>query len=256
MRVLPFALALAVALGTSARAGDALPGPKDDAIVTLGGGGRIAPEWDGSKTYLLSPMPIVGFRFLRSPLTGQPSSDTGFGLRPAFRHLSERSFGVRSKLHGLADVDGAWEVGLGADYTDTWFRASIEVRQGFGGHTGQLLDLGLDGIVHPRSNVTLSVGPRLSFASAEYMRTYFGVSAAEAARTGLAAHRPDGGYRGGGLAATATWEIDPRWFVRADAGWTRLSDDVAASPVVRTEGSRDQFTVGLGVAWRFGVGWH
>ncbi|NLH79891.1 MAG: hypothetical protein GX458_03475, partial [Phyllobacteriaceae bacterium] len=57
-----------------------VPAPGDDVVVTLGGGGRVAPDWDGSKTYVLSPMPIVGVKFLRSPFTGQPSSDTGFGL--------------------------------------------------------------------------------------------------------------------------------------------------------------------------------
>ncbi|WP_165498217.1 MipA/OmpV family protein [Siculibacillus lacustris] len=257
MRLTLVLLAALPATTLAAFAGGApLPGPGDDAIVTLGGGARLAPEWDGSKSYVLSPMPIVGFRFLRSPFTGQPTTDTGFGIRPAFRHVGERKFDVHDRLWGLDKVDAAWELGLAADYTDTWFRASVEVRQGFGGHTGQIVDLGLDGIVHPFEHVTLSAGPRLSLASAAYMNTYFGVTAAESARTGLATHRPGGGVRGAGLATAASWEIDPRWVVRADAGWTRLADDAATSPIVRADGARDQFTVGLGVAWRFGVGWH
>lgn len=250
MRSLFLAL-LATPLLVAPAAAQSAPG--DDLVVTLGGGVRVSPDWDGSKQYVVSPMPIIGLKFLRSPLTGAPSSDTGFGLAPSFRYLSKRSFGGGSPLNGLPDVPQAFEAGLTVDYTDTNFRAFATVRQGLGGHHGQIAELGLDGIVHPIDKLTLAAGPRLSFASADYMRTYYGVSAVAAAATGVPAYDPGAGWRGAGLGATATWDIDPRWFVKADAAWTRLSDTIARSPVMKTEGARDQFSVGLGVAWRFGV---
>jgi outer membrane protein len=249
-------LALPLAATAAAAADAPLLGRTTDAIVTLGGGGRVAPEWDGAKAYMLTPMPIVGLKFLRSPLTGKPTSDTGFGIAPAFRFVSKREFTARDRLWGLERVGATAELGFVVDYTDTWFRASAEVRQGFGGHHGQIVELGFDGRFRPIDRLTVSAGPRVSFASSEYMNTWYGVTAAESARTGLATHRPGAGLLGAGLAARATWEIDDQWLVRADAGWTRLADKAANSPIVRTDGARDQFTVGLGVAWRFGVGWH
>ena len=231
----------------------ALAAPGDDLVVTLGGGGLVAPDWDGSSKYVLSPMPIVGVKFLRSPFTGQPTSDTGFGLAPSFRFLSKRSFGAGSALAGLPDVADAFEAGLTVDYTDTNFRAFATVRQGMGGHHGQVAEIGIDGIVHPLPQLTLEAGPRLSFASTDYMKTYWGVSPATSLATGVPAYEPGGGYRGAGLGAKATWEIDPHWFVQAKAEWTHLADAAARSPVVKAEGRRDQFTVGLGVAWKFGI---
>ncbi len=256
MRRALLATLLLPALAGVASAAETFPAPNDDVVVTLGGGARVAPEWDGSKHSVLSPMPIIGLKFLRSPLTGQPSSDTGFGIAPSFRLLGKRHFDPGSPLFGLADVATAFEAGLTVDYTDTNFRAFVTARQGFGGHHGQLFDLGVDGILHPMDKLKLEMGPRLSFATADYMRTYFGVSNAEALATGLSAYKPAGGYRGAGLAATATYDIDKRWFVRGDAGWTRLSDEITKSPIVKLDGRRDQFTVGLGVAYRFGTGWH
>ena len=129
------------------------------------------------------------------------------------------------------------------------------MRQGFGGHSGQILDLGVDGIWHATKDLTFAAGPRLSFASAKYMDTYFGVTAAESVLTGLATYKPGGGYRGAGLGGTATWDLGNNWFVRADASWMHLSDAAASSPIVKADGSRDQFTVGLGAAYRFGVNW-
>lgn len=228
-------------------------GPGDDVVVTLGGGLATAPDWDGSKKYVLSPMPILGLKFLRSPFTGQPTSDTGFGIAPSFRYLSKRSFDGSSSLAGLPKVPEAFEAGLTVDYTDTNFRAFVTARQGMGGHHGQIAELGIDAILHPLDKLTLSAGPRISFASGDYMKTYYGVSGSTALATGVSAYDPGGGYRGAGLGAIATYDIDPHWFVKAQAEWTHLSDAVARSPVIKAEGSRDQFGFGIGIARRFGI---
>ncbi|WP_333825480.1 MipA/OmpV family protein [Pinisolibacter sp.] len=247
--------ALIASAATLPAAAQTAPAGGYDAILTLGGGGRYQPSWDGAKDYTLVPFPIVGLKFLRSPFSGEATSDTGFGIRPAFRMLDKRSFKPGDVLFGLDKVDLAVELGVEVDYTDTWFRVFAAARQGFGGHTGQILDLGVDGIWHATKDLTFAAGPRLSFASAKYMDTYFGVTAAESLATGLAAYKPGGGYRGAGLGGTATWDLGNNWFVRADASWTHLSDDAASSPIVKADGSRDQFTVGLGAAYRFGVNW-
>ena len=229
------------------------PAPADDVVVTLGGGLRAAPDWDGAKSWAVSPMPIVGLKFLRSPFTGQPTTDTGFGIAPSFRFLGKRSFAASSPLARLPDVGDAFELGLTADYTDTSFRAFVTVRQGMGGHHGQIAEIGADAILHPLDRLTVQGGPRVSFATADYMRAYWGVTPAVAAATGVAAYDPGGGWRGAGLGATATWKIDERWFVKGDASWTYLSDAFANSPIARAEGARNQFSVGLGVGWKFGV---
>ena len=248
MSRLPLALViLALGLGSAHAA--------DDLTVTLGGGLKTEPGWDGSKSYVLSPFPIIGLRFLRSPLTGEPTTDTGFGVAPSFRYLEKRHFGAASTMAGLPDVATAFEAGLTVDYTDRNWRAFVTGRQGFGGHHGQIFELGVDGILRPIDRLTLEAGPRLSFATGDYMRTYYGVSTASSLATGVPAYDPGTGFRGAGLAGRATWDIDRNWLVRGDASWTHLSDKIASSPIMRAEGRRDQFSVGLGVAYRFGVNW-
>lgn len=250
------ALAPAQAADVGAAPRDPLAGPGIDAIVTLGLGAKLQPAYDGANRYVASPWPIVGLKFLRSPFTGQETSDTGFGFRPTFRFLDERK--GTGDLAGLNRVKSAYEVGAQIDYTDTYWRAYVEFRQGFGGHTGQLYDVGAEGIFRPAPAWRIALGPKLSFASSEYMRTYFGVTGAESVASGgkFAAYNPSGGIRAAGVTAQATYAFDKNWLIRADAGYDRLVGDAASSPIVKRAGDVNQFTVGLGVAYRFGIGWH
>ncbi len=253
---LPLVAALFASVAALPAAAQTAPDGAYDAILTLGGGARFQPEWDGAKSYTLSPFPIVGLKFLRSPFSGEAVQDGALSISPTFRALTKRNFKAGDPLFGLTDVGLAVELGVKVEYTGPWYRAFVEVRQGVGGHQGELLDLGVDGILRPDPKWTLAAGPRLSFASADYMQTYFGVSRADSLRSGIAAYDAHGGFRGAGLGGSITWDVDRAWFIRADASWTRLSNTAADSPVVRLDGSRDQFTVGLGAAYKLGVNWH
>lgn len=246
-------LAALAFLAPAAAAAQTLPAPGDDVIVTLGLGPKVQPEYEGAKSYMLSPFPIVGLRFMVNPFTGQPASEYGLGFAPAFRFLGERDKSVDKRLAGLNSVDMAFEAGVTVDYTVPFARAFVEVRQGFGGHQGQVVDLGAEGIFRPAPGLKISVGPRLSFASDDYMSTYFGVTKKEAGKSKFSAFDADGGFRSWGAAARADYEWSPNWLLRADASWNRLAGDAGRSPIVRKGGSADQFTFGIGVAYRFGV---
>lgn len=251
--VLAAPVLLAIASAAPAAAQQALPAPGDDVVVTLGLGPKLQPEYEGAKSYMLSPFPIVGLRFMVNPFTGQPSSEYGFGIAPAFNFIGQRDAGVDKALRGLGTIDAAFEAGLTADYTLPYARGYVTVRQGFGGHQGQVAELGLQAIVRPVPGLKVSVGPTVSFATDDYMSTYFGVTRKEAAKSRFGRFDADGGLRAYGAAARADYDLTPNWLVRLDTSWSRLAGDAAKSPIVRKAGSEDQFTLGLGVAYRFGV---
>lgn len=229
--------------------------PGHEVTVTLGLGAQVTPSYEGSDSYDLGPMPIFDLKFRHNPLTGAPSSDTGFGIRPAFRYVGKRA--ATGELAGLDAIDAAFELGLNLSWTDEMWRVFVEGRQGFGGHHGQIFDLGADAILRPLPGLTAAIGPRVSFATSDYVETYFDISAAEAAASlsGFSAYSADAGLRSYGVGARLDYELTPQWLVRLDASYSRLADDLAHSPIVREAGSADQFTVGLGVAYRFGFDW-
>jgi outer membrane protein len=126
------------------------------------------------------------------------------------------------------------------------------LRQGFGGHDGLVGEAGLDLVAFPDSRTEIGVGPRISYADADYMRTYLGVTPAESVTSGLAAYDPGGGIKGAGAELIARYAFTPAWALSGSFAWERFVGDAADSPIVQT-GDIDQFTARLGVSYRFGL---
>ena len=72
------------------------------------------------------------------------------------------------------------------------------------------------------------------------------------AHTGYA-YAPSGGARYFGGRAALAYYLSDHWRVSADAGYARLGDKAADSPIVRAFGSRHQITAGVSLAYTFGL---
>jgi len=97
----------------------------------------------------------------------------------------------------------------------------------------------------------ISIGPRVYLADEEYMESYFGVTPAESARTGIAAYQPEGGVRAVGAMFGIIHQLSRSFGVYAYAGYDRLVGDAADSPIVRLFGSENQFSGGVTLYYSF-----
>ncbi|CAG2138909.1 hypothetical protein LMG26411_01641 [Cupriavidus numazuensis] len=104
--------------------------------------------------------------------------------------------------------------------------------------------------VHRRVYAGLGLGA--TWVSDSFNRTYFGVTQADSAASGLPVYNP-----GGGLEQYTGWlallyRIDKNWYAGAMVYAQRLAGDAADSPIVTQRGTRNQITygIGLGYAWR------
>jgi outer membrane protein len=226
----------------------------EDIVLEIGGGAKVVPAYPGADEYTVLPWPIVDLRFLRLPGIGSfgGGAETGFKIAPSFGFVRKRDASEYSDLNGLNDVDFAVEVGGQVSYRHGMVRAIGAVRRGFGGYEGWVGEFGLDAVLDPTPDLTISVGPRVYLASDGYMDTYFGVTPAEAAASGLAAFDADGWLRGAGIEAEGRYAISRHWAIRGEAGYERLLGDAADSPISRA-GSRNQFNVALGLSYLFGL---
>jgi outer membrane protein len=231
-----------------------------DVLIDLGGGVSVLPKFEGSKSYEASPWPFGQARFLVNPFTGERSSpdwfdDRGFSFTPAFRYLGDRKGGRDFNLPGLGDIKTGIELGGRVGYRFPNIEVFVEGRQGISGHSGFLADLGVDILMRPTARTELTFGPRVSFATSDYMQKYFGVTAEQSAATGLAQYNVGGGLRSAGVAATGAYWLTDRWALRGQAAWSRLLGDIPDSPIIAAAGDVNQFSVQLGLSYRFGYTW-
>ncbi len=253
----------ALALSLSAISGAALAqsgglSPEDanrQFVIDLGIGAIAKPRYEAADSYLVYPFPIISVGRFYLPGLGQVVDGrrkSGVFFYPSFNFIGERKASDSTDLTGTNTVDWAVELGLGGGFRTEHFRAFAELRQGINGHTGQVGQLGLDGIIYPSEKWEVSFGPRADFASGEYMDTYFGVTAAEAAASGgrLTAYNPGAGFKSLGLAARASYDWNDDVRLHIQGGYDRLVGDAADSPIA-DGGSKDQFSLGVGVSYRF-----
>ena len=245
------AAGLAAFAATGAVAAPALA--QDGVSFTLGLGGQVAPDYFGSDKYSAGPTGKFSVnRFAIGSLQfGSPdprAEKLGFGLRGAFRYIGARKAADHPELAGPADVKASGELGVGLGYEAADWRAFVDVRYGVVGHHATVAELGADWKAVKTDDVTVSIGPRLTYGSDKFVQTYFGVPAGAP----LAAHATKGGLVSAGIEIGATYALSPDWSLEGTLAYERLQGDAATSPIT-AQGSRNQGSVSLVLTRNFSI---
>lgn len=254
--ILPFALAGSVMLAVSyiSTPASAQPLLSSGLEFELGAGLLVAPSYEGSSDYQVSAYPVIGFGYLAldNGFTLGGGDGQGFSVRPSFRYLAAREAKNSPALMGLTDTDAAVELGGGFKYTFGSASAFADVRYGITGHNGFVGELGADYILHPAENTTVTAGPRVSWASNNYMDEYFSVSAAEASASGFVEFDAGPDLKSIGFEAAVRYEFNENWAVESGAGYNRLVGDAASSPTTNV-GSKNQYMARIGLVRKFRI---
>ena len=239
-------------------AGGYLDHPDPDLVLSLGAGVAYRTAYPGSSELRFGPSLLFlpdyvrfrnGFEFGSGRSVGFRE---GFGIRGAFRLISERRGKDYPELTGLNDLDWSAELGLGIGYEQRGYRVFGDLRYGFIGHNGWVGQLGADVISRPVQGLTLTLGPRLDVGDDKFMSTYFSVSRAEAAASQFASYDAHAGVVSAGIEAAAIYQINQRWGVQGKVIWNHLKGDAAGSPITQL-GSKDQYKVQLTVTRRISI---
>jgi MipA family protein len=261
------AAALASSAALSPASAQSLPtapvGETPTVNITLGGGVDVRPRFPGDGGSGTGFFPVIEVWSSDEPYPAEAPDE---GLSIPIVGNNERSaagftmiVAPRRRARDVGrDVDS---IGFGVEpgiYASTMVLPALrlrgELRHGIGAHAALTGDIRADLVVRtPQDGIVATIGPRVRWGSAEYVRDYFGVTPAETARTSLAPYRPGSGIYAYGAAASAQFRINDRWGIYSYGSYDRLVGDAAASPVVRTLGSRDQLSGGIGVTYTFRI---
>lgn len=154
----------------------------------------------------------------------------------ALRGTGDTPSTVRMRLAGTWRRDDGWRV-----------HGSCSV-DALGRGAGWLADLGASREHAVGEAALLSWGGSLSYAGSRYQRVYYGIDAAQAARSGYAVYRPGAGLRDAKLFANLRSPLGPHRSAMAGIELTRQIGPAADSPLVRQPLG---WGASAGLAWQF-----
>jgi len=135
-----------------------------------------------------------------------------------------------------------------AQYTVSFLTLSTDAEQDILGNRQGLIVNGDAYVSAPVGRWLFSLGAGLSWVSGQYMRTFFGVDAAQSARSGLPVFATGAGVRDRHLNAIVTCKLDDHWTANGSVTIARLHGNAADSPITQR---RQQTTAMASVTYRF-----
>lgn len=230
---------------------------------SIGMGVAVMPEYEGSKDYKTEAMPNINLFYGDVLfLTGMSAGanllrfKTGQGVvltaGPLLSLRRGRDQDDNEALNGLGDIDTGLDAGGFVRFRMRGWRASIEVRQNVtDSDEGAMVKLSAGHGIPLGQKSKLRINLETTWASSDYMETFFGIDAAQSARSGIAEYGAGSGLKDTGASIMADYAIARNWAGFATIRYKRLLGDAADSPIVANLGSRNQTSAGVGIKYRF-----
>jgi outer membrane protein len=233
---------------------------------TLGAGVGVAPDYEGSDDGELVPLlnlsvanlyhPKTFVQVLGPRLRSNFLPDDHWRLGLSGQYIKERDDVEDDQVDDLEKVDPSVMLGLlaGYDFIGDPLQdlvLELEARQDVANDNGFLASVrGLYG-GQLTSSWRLDAFVGSTWASEDYMSSYFGVGAADAVRSGLDQFDAEEGVKDVNFGGALNYRFLERWSVTALATYSRLIGDAADSPVVDEAGDENQLFGGALVNYRF-----
>jgi MipA family protein len=260
------------------RAGEDGPSQFRDWQFSVGGGTAYGPAFLGSKDYQLSAVPDLTINYKDSFFFSQrdglgynvlshldsPSWQFGPIVRYAFerKENGDNPFRIAGRkstaLRGLGSVTGTIEVGGYVRYQWQDWSARAELRRGVNGHKGLVGDVSVEYghdvhalFYNEGPPLIVSLGPHATLVDHRYNETYFGVTAIQSVRSGLPRFNAEGGLLTYGVGGSVVLPLTQHLTANLVTGFDRLADDAARSPLVSLRGSKNQFSGGVFISYKF-----
>lgn len=242
---------LATACLPALAAGDEMPliAPEtEEWLFMVGAGAGVAPSYPGSSASSSSVVPVFGATRGRFMVGALPGAGIPFGLGFNFVKTSNWRAGLAigprlgkardatasAQLRAWGDVAGSSSLAGFTTYTQPLWAASGQVVTGLGGGSqphGTRATLALESRYRPTDGVLLTAGPGLTWADTTHQQTFFGISGAQSAASGLPQFSARSGVQSVNLAFGAQMRLSPQLGLGARATFARLQGDAARSPV-------------------------
>ena len=232
---------------------------KNNWIVMLGGLGALKPNYKGSNQYEVSGFPFIDIKYkkifflnFREGLGVNVLHAPNFRVGAAFNFYGSRDKDDSTHLQGFQDVDAGLDAGVFGSISFEKFSAKLKFRQDISNnHEGHLISGRLVYKAIESRKLIANFNIKTTYANDNYMKTYFGVTTSQASSSGFKEFNANGGIKDVGAGTSVIYPFNKYWSFITIANYIRLLNDAANSPLVENAGSKNQFWLGIGVAYRF-----
>lgn len=211
--------------------------PERNWSLIVGAGAIYEPEYEGGKDFQIQPVPFVVFSY-GEWLEIDPRGVTitalrhdGFALAAKVGYEGGRDDDDADRLEGLGDIDFAATVGAKASYNWNGFEIYASVDQTINGSESLIGTFGAEYQAPVTERLILGAGVEAVVANDKHMESYFGVTAAQSARSGLSEYKAEAGLKRVNVSASAIYMLSENWLVRGEASLGILTGDAADSPI-------------------------
>ena len=213
---------------------------------TVGGALVAGRQYQGSDERRYALVPLIDYQWKSGWFAGTVN---GFGYD--FSRRPDMSYGVRLTadlgrpqnrsvaLRGMGDIDIRPEAGAFFNYyLSPQMALTSSLRYGSGNdRNGVVIDVGTAYSTMLAPQWRLGVGVAGTYANADYMQSYFGVTSAQSARSGYASTSASAGLRDVRANAALTYLVTPSVSVTTAVSASSLLGDAKDSPLVRQRNS-------------------
>jgi outer membrane protein len=153
----------------------------------------------------------------------------------------------------MGNVGTALELGAFVSYTfPGGSRVRLRARHDvISGHGGAIATADYLVPLLRTNRVTLGAIVAGTWASGAYMRSYFGVNAAQSAASGYPIFNATSGFKDVNTGLNAIYMIAQQWSVVGNVSYKRLIGQAADSPIVRIAGSPNQMNYAAYLVYSF-----
>ena len=238
----------------------------------VGAGFAIVPEYEGANKYEFGPAFFGRYNFDNGMYVGtQPFNSSGrafslfaqlipesmnevLELGPVLLIRPSRDDVDTNSVDDMRKVDTAVELGggIGLDFGDLGFFLT-GVADVADAHDGGLINLSGEYNWGFRDDLSFTFTIAGTWASEDYMETYFGVSNSDSRRSGLKRFNADSGFKDVdfGIRANYITPWSKHWGILGTVHYSRLLGDAEDSPLVDDVGDENQWLFSLALSYTF-----
>jgi MipA family protein len=228
--------------------------------TTIGLGAGLAPDYEGADDFKAVPVPQFRYSIpngcylslLGPSLRVNMIPSRRFGLGPMLRYRPARDSVDDDVVDQFTKIDSTIEAGVFSSVVINHFVFYTAYNKDTSdSHDGYLIDAAGGYRIGIESDVQLMMLAIGTFASDEYMETYFGVNEENSYQSGLPEYVAEAGIKDVGILAALQYKIDKNWAILGIMKYTRLLGDAADSPIVDKRGDANNFMDAIIINYSF-----